>query len=257
MMSKGTIFCMSGGALRGMECHTGILQACEQFGLKADSKLCVSAGSVIGTFSSAGYSGIDIEKMIRELSAEQLFTRKSFWNWSDSLYDNTGMYNYLNKYLGDNVYPDVKCAVTDDITNKSLYLTSNKHVIMASSAVPGVFEPVELNNRMYRDGGIRNNIPTPKGNEREIYDKIIIFITNEDTGIEAKQTTSIGKMLQWLDLTTLREYDQIVNDWEGFSNVCIIKPPDFPSSLFSWSENHALIGHAREYALKKLEEFLK
>lgn len=249
---------MSGGALRGLECHTGILQACQKLGLKADIKFTVSAGAVIGTLDSAGYTGTVIEEKLREIKVSDLMEKRSFWQWRSSIYDNTGTQEFLGKLIGDSkIYGDVICYTTQDGTNETIAMPACKQAILASSAVPQAFEPVLINGKLYRDGGIRDNIPMPKGIDRESFDKIIVFVTNEDPSIEEKQKTTMGKIFQWLDLITLREYDQIVNDWQGFPNVCIIKPPPFESSLFSFTKDYALIKHARDYAEKKLAEFLK
>ena len=45
------------------------------------------------------------------------------------------------------------------------------NAVLASSAIPGFFTPVEINGRLYSDGGIINNFPIKP--LKPIFDKII------------------------------------------------------------------------------------
>jgi NTE family protein len=204
-MRENVLFYLSGGGLRALQCHAGIIQACDKFGVKADRKTGVSGGAIVAAFNSMGMSGVDIEAELRKLHVDDLFTR----NWTyplfaDSLYDNSGMREVIRSFIGDRVFGDVTCVVTDDESNEVRYMPASVRTLMASSAIPGVFPPELIDGRLYRDGGIKNNIPTPKGVDRTKYGKIFIFVCNEDDSIVQKQTTKLGKTLQWLDLTTTR-----------------------------------------------------
>lgn len=258
MMGEGILFCMGGGGLRAIQCHTGILQACDALGISATRKLCVSGGALVGAFNSIGMDGDDIRDTVMGLKVGDMYRRN--WTYpvfSDSLYDNSGMRRILEEYIGDTVLDDVMCAVTDDETNNVEYFPASVPVLMATSAVPGVFPPEMIAGRLKRDGGIMDNIPMPRGIDRLKYDKIIVFVCNEDDSIVSRPSSKVGHILQWMNLTTTREYCQIVNDWQGFDNVCIIKPPPYHSSLYEWSEGFKLIEHARTYSMPILHKFLK
>lgn len=251
--------CMSGGGIRGLECHTGVLQALEQFKIKPTSYWGASAGSIVTTLNALGYTGGRIEEIIRRLTIDSLIEKKWFGIFRNSIYDRSGTKKLLVDLMGDRVATNVKCGVTSYANKKIYFIPGCVDSVMASSAIPEVFEKYYLSmidyapGGYYVDSGCVDNIPTPRGVDRECFDLIIIVVTNDDTNPSKHYKTKIGRILEWIDSTMNREYFQVVNDWDGFSNVVIIKPDPYESSMMDFSEDNSLIRHCRDEALKILD----
>lgn len=251
--------CMSGGGLRGLECHTGILQALDELKIIPNTYWGGSAGAIICTLHALGYRGDRIEEILRSLSVDDLMVKKWFWPFRNSIYDRTGTKNILKNLIGEKVATNVNCGVTSYASKNLYFVPGCVDGAMASSAIPEVFEKYYLNMMEYAplgyyvDSGCIDNIPTPRGVDRECFDLIIIGVTNDDDNPSKHYKTKIGRAVEWLDSSMNREYFQVKNDWDGFPNVAIIKPSPYDSSLLNFSEDYSLISHCKEQA----KSFLK
>lgn len=84
-------------------------------------------------------------------------------------------------------------------------LSKIDRVFKASSSLPLVSKPVEIDDKLYLDGGIRDSIPVKKA-EKDGYKKVVVILTREK---EYRKTPVKAKFL--LDLF-LREYPNLVDD---------------------------------------------
>src|SRR6187549_3172395 len=66
---------LSGGGAKGLA-HIGILKAIDSAGLKIDYITGTSMGSIVGSLYAAGYSGKEIERIVRTLDWNVLFSGK-------------------------------------------------------------------------------------------------------------------------------------------------------------------------------------
>lgn len=152
----------SGGA-RG-HTHIGVIKAIEERGLAIRNIAGTSMGSVIGGIYAAGeldtytawaeaLSKGDVVKLL-DLS----FSRTS-------LFKGERVFDVLRELIGERNIEDLDrgfVAVAADIDQqKEVWLTRGPLFpsIKASTAVPGVFDPVEIGGRTLVDGGLVNPIP--------------------------------------------------------------------------------------------------
>jgi NTE family protein len=153
---------LSGGGARGVA-HLGVLKALQEIGVKADLISGVSSGAIAGVFYSAGFSPDEILKLIKELSVFQImrpvFGRAGLMHLDevDKLY---------RKYLGENpLFEDLKIPVIVSATEVNEGVTayfSEGDIIkplLASSAVPILYQPIAYQGKLLNDGGLLNNLP--------------------------------------------------------------------------------------------------
>ncbi len=161
MAKYSTGLVLSGGAARGFA-HLGVLKALEENGLKPDIISGVSAGAIAGAFYADGYSP---EEILEIYSGKNFFEFVMITIPKTGLFRLSGMKKILNKYLRAKKFEDLKIPLVITATNltegTTVYFRQGMLVdaILASSAVPLLFEAVKINNELYIDGGITNNLP--------------------------------------------------------------------------------------------------
>lgn len=256
---RRVLLCLSGGGFRMMEVGAGVLQALEQLHIPISAYRAASAGSVIAGMNASGLSGNAIEALIRSSPANTLISKHwatmliPFYR-SRSLYSRKGIETLLKGSINDQLIKDkVTVSVTEEDSLKSCVMQGSFDSILASSAIPEVFDPVIINCISYVDGGVKNNIPTPKIIEIPNWDLIIIVMCSDSSQVFTS-AFKISRAIKWFEATMDREFSQVSDDWEGVPNAVIIQPPtpSFSTDLLDWSDKFQLINYSREYALSML-----
>lgn len=151
---------LSGGGARGIS-HLGVLKALEENGISADIISGTSAGAIVGGFYCAGYSPDAILNILIKTKMLAIFKPAFSWNGLLSM-------DKLNTILKDNLPTTFEelnkplfIAATNLEAGKTDYFnTGDLHpAILASSCLPVLFNPIEINSVKYIDGGILNNLP--------------------------------------------------------------------------------------------------
>ncbi len=155
----------AGGAL-GMA-QIGILDALSKNGVNVDIVAGTSMGSIVASFWAAGYSAKEIEKIFSEFD-----TKSSNIKLLDVIIPRQGLIGgrnirqFLTKFLGDMTFADTKIplrVVACDIKTRNEEVISHGKVvdaIMASIAIPGIFNPVATKDgKLLVDGGVVCPIP--------------------------------------------------------------------------------------------------
>lgn len=153
---------LSGGGARGFG-HLGVLKALEEVDITPSIMAGSSAGAIVAAFYSAGYGSeeiIDIARKGNFFSMSNLTLHKSSGFFTMKSFEKI----YLKCFPKDLIeaLPIPVCiAATDVIKGKTKYFTkgSLSKALMASSCLPLVFEPIQINDNIYLDGGILNNLP--------------------------------------------------------------------------------------------------
>ncbi len=184
---------LSGGGARGAA-HIGVLKVLEDMHVPIDVITGTSMGAVVGGLYAYGYAPDEIERLLEEVDWDELFIDKpprSQLNYRRKQDDS----NYLIKL--ESGFKEGKIIIPTGLIQgqklnlllKSLTLSAPKNfdllpirfravaadietgevvvmgegelstAIRASLSIPGIFSPVEWNNRLLVDGGFANNIP--------------------------------------------------------------------------------------------------
>ena len=152
---------LGGGAALG-GAHLGVLRALKEHGIEAE----FITGTSVGALVAAMYAfGVPLEKM--EALARKL-------NWLDiaglspsryALLTNKKMTKLLEDEIGKVTFEEAPlplAMLATDISNGQkvvLQSGSIQEATMASTCIPGVFNPVTIEGRMLVDGGIVENVP--------------------------------------------------------------------------------------------------
>ncbi|PVX51733.1 NTE family protein [Balneicella halophila] len=183
---------LSGGGAKGFA-EIGTLEAIDELGIPIDYVVGTSMGSIVGGFYAIGYSGKEIAEQVDKIEWSTVFTDKitsrkipviikdelSRYAFSFPIKDKIRLpkgiiqgqrvMNILSKYtIGyhqdkdfSNLPIPYSCVGTDIETGEAVVFErgSLPIVMRASMAIPSVFTPQRVGNRVFVDGGVINNFP--------------------------------------------------------------------------------------------------
>lgn len=155
--------CLSGGGARGIA-HIGVLKALEEHNIFPQFVSGASAGSIVGSLYAAGKSIDEIIGIIHGANIFKIFTFSTL-----GLASGLANMNYLRKILSHELQthdfetlPSKLFVCVSNINKGKWSIIKNGNIInavIASSSIPLIFEPVEINGELYVDGGLLNNFP--------------------------------------------------------------------------------------------------
>jgi NTE family protein len=160
-MKLKTSVVLSGGGARGFA-HAGVLKALEENSMEVTAISGVSAGAVIGAFYAAGFPVDEIVSLVKEV---EMFRVTDLQLLKPGLFKTDAVRKSLNKHLAGLNFSDLKIpltvSATDFKTGALNYIAEGDLVegLLASSAIPALFQPVERNGALLVDGGLMNNFP--------------------------------------------------------------------------------------------------
>ncbi|NEM98878.1 patatin-like phospholipase family protein [Pontibacter burrus] len=153
---------LSGGGARGIA-HLGVLKAFDELGIKVSIFSGVSSGAIVSVFYAAGYSPVEILKLIKELSIFKII-RPAIGE--AGLLHLDEVEKLYNKYLGAHItFEELKIPVIISATEMNegvtVYFSTGEIIkpLIASSAVPILYHPISYQGKLLNDGGLLNNLP--------------------------------------------------------------------------------------------------
>ncbi|TYP98971.1 NTE family protein [Tenacibaculum adriaticum] len=151
---------LSGGGARAAA-HIGVLQALNENNVYPSRISGTSAGALIGALYCAGYTPLEILELAKSKSFLKIF-RIGFNN--RGLTEMTRLKDFLNKHI-TNDFNELKIPLYISVTNLNLgnfEIKSSGNLIeyiSATCAVPLLFRPIKIEDHLYVDGGLLNNLP--------------------------------------------------------------------------------------------------
>lgn len=152
---------LSGGGARGIA-HVGVLQALEDHGYRPDVLSGTSAGAIAAVLYAAGRSPVEMLTLIKRASLFKLFK-------VGLPYAGLTKHTYLRDQLQDLISEDrfealqIPVHIAMSCLNTGLCEVRNSgplyDAVTASSAIPLIFQPTEIDGKLYVDGGLLENLP--------------------------------------------------------------------------------------------------
>ena len=152
---------LGGGAVLGAA-HIGVLRALEEMDVEVSFITGTSIGAFVGALYAFGNTSKDIEEIALELKWMDISGIAIF---ESGLLSNAKLGKLLSKSMEDKKIEDAEiplAVVATDITSGDKVVIDKGAVaqaVMASTCIPGVFSPVEFDEKLLVDGGIVENIP--------------------------------------------------------------------------------------------------
>lgn len=152
---------LGGGGGKGTA-HVGVLQVLEELELPIDLIVGSSAGGAVAVLYAAGLDCDAICELFRSMALRRIAVPDPT---RTGLIGQRRRAEILTRLLGDRTFDDLRipCAVTavDLISGQLVVIDEGPLVeaLLATTALPGIFPPVQRGEMVLADGGILNNLP--------------------------------------------------------------------------------------------------
>ena len=275
---------LSGGGAKGLA-HIGVLKVIDSLGIKVDYISGTSMGAVVGGLYASGYnanqldsifSAIDVDALLQDYTPRE---SKSFYEKrNDEIYALTlpfnnfrlglpsglskGLYNFnlisrLTKHVShvrdfDELPIPFLCVATDVETGEQILLDSGvlAQSIIASGAIPTLYNPVEINGRLFIDGGVVNNYPVEELKSRGI--DFIIGVDVQDGLKNREQLKDVTVVLSQINNFSMIEK---MDRKRSLTNI-YIKPDIKGYSVVSFDNGSEIIKKGSEKAMTYINQLL-
>lgn len=191
---------LGGGAARGFA-HVGVIRALEQEKIPIDLVVGTSVGSLIGAIYAADLNSFELEWTAFSLQKEDLF---DYGMLTAVMGMGLAKGDKLEAFVkGKMAVQDIEqlkipfAAVATDLnwgTKVVLDHGSIARAVRASSAIPGVFQPVSHMGKLLVDGGVVDNIPISVARAKGA-DLVVAVDISENVG-NTNITNLVDVMLQ-------------------------------------------------------------
>lgn len=152
---------LSGGGVRGVA-HLGALKALNEAGIFPQQVSGSSAGAIAGTLYCCGYKPDEILDLVLKTNFFKFMRPAISWK---GIFKIEVLESFYGRLLNHNDFSKLRIPLTivatDLTTGKSTYFSEGEIIrpLMASSCIPGIFDPISIENDLYVDGGVLNNMP--------------------------------------------------------------------------------------------------
>jgi len=276
---------LSGGGAKGFA-HIGVLKVIEQAGIKIDYIGGTSMGSVVGGLYASGYSATQIDSIFKTVNFDELlqdFTPRNSKNFyekrNDEYYAFTlpfdkfkvgvpealskSIYNYnlltsLTRHIRhirdfNKLKIPFFCVATNIETGEEVLLDKGNIVdaMIASSAFPSLFFPIEIDGKMLLDGGIVNNYPIER--VRAMGTDIIIGVDVQDGLSDRSELNKATKILG--QITAIQSIEKM--KFKVADTDIYIKPDIKSFGIISFDKGVEIVKKGEEAAFAVYEELEK
>lgn len=198
---------LGGGGTRGLA-HIGVLRVLQEQKIPIDYISGTSIGAIVGGFFASGMSLDEIDRLFRNKTLMHAYDTVPIpvrvalipvffiphifgYRPLDGLYKG----NKFAKFCTQTLPPDERCieslkipftAVAANLLDGKAYAISTGDVgraLQASSAIPALRRPVELQGKLFVDGGVINNMPVEQC--RAMGADIVIAVDVDERLLEA------------------------------------------------------------------------
>ena len=228
-------FVLSGGASLGAS-QVGMLQALEQQGVAPELIVGSSVGAINGAWIADGRGADDLAALWRSLRRQDLFpTRpllglRAFLGRTSHFVPDAGLRRLLEQNVNFTNLEDapipLAVVATEIPSGTEVVLQEGPAVeaILASAALPAVFPPVQIGDRLLIDGGVVNNTPISTAIELGA-SEVWVLSPGYACALSAPPTTAFAMAMHAVGLMVQRRLALEVNNRDYAVPVHLIPPP--------------------------------
>ena len=157
----GVALALGGGAVLGAA-HIGVLKALDAHGIKVNRISGTSIGAMIAALYAFGKTPREIEQSVIEL---EWLDVTSFTLSRYGILSNDELGSQVSNLLGNVDISEARIPlylIATDLTHGTKIVLNKGDVsraVMASTCIPGIFVPVEIDGELLVDGGLVENVP--------------------------------------------------------------------------------------------------
>ncbi|MFN6406799.1 MAG: patatin-like phospholipase family protein [Limnohabitans sp.] len=186
---------LGGGAARGFA-HVGVIQVLEEAGLRPGFVVGTSAGSLVAALYASGKTPAELVR-VAETMQEAEITDWMLPILNRGALRGEALAKYVNTQVGGRSLEQMRIPVgivATDLGNGEAITFRRGNTgaaVRASSAVPGVFQPVRVGEREYVDGGLVAPVPVRQVRDMGANFVIAVDISSDPEGNPSADTFQI------------------------------------------------------------------
>ncbi len=246
---------LSGGGARGCA-HIGVIQALEENGIRCNLLSGTSAGAIVGALYAAGYSPSEMLDFVRDASIFKIFKVTIPDRGFTKL---TYLKERMSSFITSDAFEQLNKKLYIALSNLSSGTTDFRHtgplfdVVMASSSIPLVFKPVEIDGQYFVDGGLTENLPMCPEFVRQADVIIGVNVMPSISMLDKNFSTVISVALRCFELSVYG------NSKASMKQCDILIEPDKVNryNIFQFNKYKALYEIGYEAAMEKMPEILE
>ena len=160
-MSPRIALVLGGGGSRGIA-HIGVFEVLERENIPIDLIVGTSMGAIIGVVYALGMSPKSIAEYMHGWQGNNVFSMNLFSARARQRHIEKQLYEVIGDRTFDDLNIPMVMLAVDMNTGREVLLDSGPLLpaVLASSAVPVVFPPVEMNGMKLADGGVIDSLNT-------------------------------------------------------------------------------------------------
>lgn len=251
---------LSGGGSRG-SAHLGVLEVFEKNDIPIDLIVGSSSGAIIGAFYADNPSTNHIKEILLNINKNDLIENIAFSYYGiPILYSGPVEGHKFRKFVHQNMksinFEELQIpliVVTTDMTRNEIYLIRGGPIIPAihaSSALPLVFQPVNLYGRTLSDGAVISPVPVKTA---KIFNPKITVAVNISTKPESSAIQNNWDLFRKaFDIS----YYQLTLEEAAEADI-IIEPDLLNIGMFDDNNNYRAYEQGKLAAEKALPQILK
>ena len=273
---------LSGGGAKGLA-HIGVLKTLDSLGVRVDYIAGTSMGAVVGGLYASGYSGKQLDSIVRATNFDWLisdevpresktfYERKNAEKYTLSLpFDNFKIHLPSSISRGQNVLNLLSkltlhvsgvedfsklpipfyCVATDILTGEEIILDRGNlaQAIAASSALPTLFQPQIMGDKLLMDGGIVDNYPILGLKSKDL--DFIIGVDVQSKLLKTEELESVSNIL--IQINNFRAAKEMKGKPE-LTDV-YIKPDVKKYSVVDFKDSFEIVQEGRKETNKYLDQ---
>lgn len=263
-----TAFVLSGGASLGAV-QAGMLRALYERGIAPDMVVGTSVGALNGAFIASrpptvetAHALADVWLDVGRWTVFPLNPLTGFFGFlgaRDHFVSDRGLRRLVHRELELKDLEDSPVALhmiaTDLISGREVRLSCGNALgaVMASTAIPGIFPPVEREGRMLMDGGVANNTPIAHAIDLGA-ERVFVLPTGNACDLAEAPRGAVAMLLHAMSLLIMR---RLLVEVEALRDraALLILPPPCPLSVapIDFSHGEELISRGYEDSRNYLE----
>lgn len=248
-MRKEVGLALGGGAVLGAA-HIGVLRALDEYGYTPTHVSGTSIGALVGALVAFGKDWKEIEEIALDLGwfkAARVTLSKM------GILSNEKLGESIGNILGDATFETAALPlyiVSTNITNGEKVVLRSGNVtkaVMASTSIPGIFAPVEIDGNLLVDGGISENVPIQVLSEQNISPIIAVDLLTQHTQTRPKNVFEV--LLNSFSFALA----QSVMEARNREDVLVISPALSDYNMVDTKQIPTLIQQGYEDAVRRLD----
>lgn len=234
-----TAFVLSGGASLGA-IEAGMVKALYERGISPDLIVGSSVGALNGAFIASRPPRADtadaLSDLWRNLKRGEVFPLNpvtgfmGFLGRKPYLIGNSNLRKLVTQYIEFDRLEDAPIQLhiiaTDVYSGGELRLSrgSAADAVLASSAIPGVFPPVEREDKLLIDGGVVNNTPITHAIELGA-DEVYVLPTGSACALSEPPHNAVAMVIHAITLMIQRRLIEDIEAVKGRVRLVVLPPP--------------------------------